>query len=188
MPSGTKSLSMNAGDKFGYNMEANNYAKRYSSSSMSTVPSTSLACTLKLTPKSTYQSYGYSSPLSSLTVTSEFGWRVYSNGSSYTRDCHYGIDYAGSDGVTNIYSISDAESYSTGWDNSSGNYISIVSDSFTITYRHMASYSSTVTGNKTVSEGTNIGKVGQTGGVTGPHLHIDIYASGTYRDPAAFYN
>ncbi len=188
MKTGSVSVSLTAGTDFGFNMEADDYAKRYSSDSMFTVPSTAKGWSLKLTPKSTYQNYNYGSPLSSLSVTSQFGWRVYSYNGKYVRDCHMGIDYAGTDGVTDIKSISKAESYGTGWDSSSGNYLKVVSNSFTITYRHMNSYSTTIHNEGTVGKGTVIGKVGKTGGVTGAHLHIDIYSNGTYRDPAAFFD
>ena len=189
MPSGNTSLVMSTGTSFGYNMLANNYAKRYSGASMTAVPSSSTSYTLKLTSKSVYQNLGYGTPLDSLSLTSGFGWRIYWNGTSYVRDCHFGMDYSGTDGVTNIYSISDASSYTTGWDSSSGNYVQITtSNGYTITYRHMHSYSNAVNNGYSISKGDALGKVGSTGNVTGPHLHIDIYGSGTYRDPSAFFN
>lgn len=190
LSNGNNYLSMTSGTTFGFNMVSSGYAKRYSSETMFTVPSSSPAeYGIILTPTSTYSILNYVRPLSTLNMTSSFGWRVYLHEGSYTRNMHRGIDYSGTLGQTSIYSVSDASSYTTFWDDDSGNVIKITTGSYDISYKHLNSYSNNVINHQSIYKGNEIGKVGNTGSSsTNPHLHIEFYAAGTYRDPSAFYN
>lgn len=53
-------------------------------------------------------------------------------------------------------------------------------------YGHLSSIS--VSNGQTVTQGQQIGTVGSTGLATGPHLHYEVWFSGSRIDPEQFYS
>jgi murein DD-endopeptidase MepM/ murein hydrolase activator NlpD len=103
---------------------------------------------------------------------------------------HYGTDYARS-GIsgTPILSIADGtvaariDSYAT---TGTGNSMVIShADGVRSQYMHMIRPTTFTVGQK-VEAGDVIGYVGATGGVTGPHLHLEVKVNGTSVDPALY--
>jgi len=73
-----------------------------------------------------------------------------------------------------------------GWDFSGyGNLVVIASrlgnDSYEIYYAHLSKIE--VKTGQTVEMNTEIGKIGETGHATGPHLHLEIYQNGVHLNP-----
>lgn len=117
-------------------------------------------------------------------VTDPFGWRdqhpVYGGGRM-----HNGVDLGAPYG-TPIYAsrsgVVTVASYQAG---GAGNYVSINhGDGYSSIYMHMSYY--IVSPGQYVSAGQTIGYVGDTGGVTGAHLHFGIAYNGVYRNPMEF--
>lgn len=111
---------------------------------------------------------------------------------------HGGADFArNSKGITEGLPVYAAKagvvSTSISRKNSSGNYISYGEyikidhqDGTTTLYAHMQPGSRRVEKGDYVAQGQQIGNVGRTGHVTGPHLHFEIIVSGVRVDPAKY--
>ncbi|MBS0618973.1 MAG: M23 family metallopeptidase [Spirochaetes bacterium] len=116
------------------------------------------------------QALPYYWPLVGGHFTSFFGGRISPFGSS--RDFHTGVDIGNSTG-TPIYAAADGKVYGCGY---SGGYglAARVSHSygFQTLYGHMSSILTTC--GAYVRKGQQIGRVGQTGRATGPHLHFEV--------------
>lgn len=96
---------------------------------------------------------------------------------------HKGVDFAASEGVP-VYAVKNGKvSLALENDATFGNYIIISHDSGNMTsvYAHLSRMS--VKYGQTVKRGDVIGYVGQTGMVTGPHLHFEIRFGGVAEDP-----
>lgn len=114
-------------------------------------------------------------------VSSEFGKRA--NPFSGKIKNHNGIDLAAEEG-TPVYAIKDgAVAYNFNDDPELGNYIILQHDAgkTTSVYAHLSKVF--VDQYETVRKGDIIGLVGQTGMVTGPHLHFEIRTGGKAEDP-----
>lgn len=114
-------------------------------------------------------------------VSSEFGKRK--NPFSGQLKNHNGIDLAAAEG-TPVYAIKDGAAYSVILnDPDFGNYIILTHDQgkMTSVYAHLSSV--TLEQYQSVKKGDIIGYVGQTGKVTGPHLHFEIRQGGKAEDP-----
>lgn len=86
-----------------------------------------------------------------------------------------------------VVTTSMAKKNSSGNYTSYGEYIRINHQDGTSTlYAHMQPGSRTVSVGEYVSQGQQIGNVGRTGHVTGPHLHFEIIVSGVRVDPARY--
>ena len=86
-----------------------------------------------------------------------------------------------------VVTTSMAKKNSKGNYTSYGEYIKINHQDGTSTlYAHMQPGSRTVSVGEYVSQGQQIGNVGRTGHVTGPHLHFEIIVSGVRVDPARY--
>ena len=74
-----------------------------------------------------------------------------------------------------------------GWGNAAGNYVKIDHrDGFSSIYMHLNNYS--VRTGQMVSQGQQIGTVGDTGVTTGDHLHFGIAYNGAYVNPCSYVN
>ncbi|MFE0134470.1 M23 family metallopeptidase [Streptomyces sp. NPDC059037] len=124
----------------------------------------------------------YTLPLSSYTLTSTFGQA----GSMWSSGYHTGLDFAAPTG-TPLKAIHSGTIKEAGWAGSYG-YRTILEleDGTEIWYNHQSSMG--VSAGQKVTTGDTIGRVGATGNVTGPHLHLEIHPGGdsTGVDPAAW--
>ena len=110
-------------------------------------------------------------PVESYRLTGRFG-----ESSSLWSSTHTGLDFAAPDG-TEIRSVAAGVVSEAGWAGSYG-YRSVVrlSDGTVIWYCHQSQLN-VATGER-VAPGQAIGRVGSTGNVTGPHLHLEIRPGG----------
>ncbi|GGA27526.1 M23 family metallopeptidase [Paenibacillus physcomitrellae] len=109
-------------------------------------------------------------PTSSHTVTSSFGYRTdpFTGKSAF----HAGIDIAGSTGDP-VYAAAAGTVLSVQRDGSRGNYIVIRHiNGLETWYMHLSS--AVVQQGDSVIKGQTIGKLGNTGRSTGPHLHFQV--------------
>ncbi|SOC43049.1 murein hydrolase activator EnvC family protein [Ureibacillus acetophenoni] len=109
------------------------------------------------------------------TFTSGYGWRSFGGG-----EFHYGVDVANSTGTPIVAASDGVVSYAAPL-STYGNAVllthSINGKIYTTVYAHMSSIG--VQAGQTVSKGQEIGKMGATGRVTGPHLHFELH-NGTW--------
>ncbi|MFD5079838.1 M23 family metallopeptidase [Streptomyces sp. NPDC058371] len=124
----------------------------------------------------------YSLPTSSYTLTSRFG----EAGALWSSGYHTGLDFAAPTG-TLIKAIHSGTITEAGWAGSYGyRTILTLDDGTELWFCHQSSISASV-GQK-VATGDVIGRVGATGNVTGPHLHLEVHPDGnpTGIDPMAW--
>ncbi|MFK4146273.1 M23 family metallopeptidase [Streptomyces sp. NPDC004065] len=124
----------------------------------------------------------YTLPTSSYTLTSTFG----EAGSMWSSGYHTGLDFAAPTG-TLIKAIHSGTITEAGWAGSYGyRTILTLDDGTELWFCHQSSISVSV-GQK-VTTGEVIGRVGATGNVTGPHLHLEVHPGGqaTGVDPMAW--
>ncbi|MFB7247945.1 peptidase [Streptomyces populi] len=124
----------------------------------------------------------YALPTSSYTLTSTFG----EAGSMWSSGYHTGLDFAAPTG-TLLKAIHSGTVTEAGWAGAYGyRTILTLDDGTELWYCHQSSISVTV-GQK-VATGDVIGRVGATGNVTGPHLHLEVHPGGaaTGIDPMAW--
>lgn len=96
---------------------------------------------------------------------------------------HYGVDLAGKRNDP-IYSATTGKVIKVFYDSIGGNQLWIQSGNYTFVYAHMNRKAIVYVGD-TVSIGTQVGYMGDTGKVTGVHLHFEIRdSSGTSLDPS----
>lgn len=96
---------------------------------------------------------------------------------------HRGVDY-GSPYGSPIYATADGVIKNSGFQSAYGNRVSIQhGQSITTLYAHMSKIGKSIKKGKRVSRGDVIGYVGNTGRVTGTHLHYEFRKDGTHRDP-----
>jgi len=107
-------------------------------------------------------------PVSSVTVTSEYGNRTL-NGEP---DFHGGMDFSCTGGVTKIYASQDGEVISTQQSSSLGNYVLIKHEEGLYTsYAHL---NQKIVNKGEVKKGDPIGICGNTGNSYGAHLHFTV--------------
>ena len=112
-------------------------------------------------------------------LSSYYGWR--SSPFSGKRSYHSGIDMAAPQG-TSIYAALGGTVSSVGYNNVYGNYVIVSHHSgYKTLYGHMSA--TLVTRGQYVTTDTRIGRVGNTGMSTGPHLHFTVYKFGKTVDP-----
>ncbi|MGW0666269.1 M23 family metallopeptidase [Streptomyces sp. NPDC002746] len=120
----------------------------------------------------------YAIPTSSYTITSTFG----EAGSMWSSGYHTGLDFAAPTG-TPIKAIHSATVKSAGWSGAYG-YRTVLEldDGTELWFCHQSSIGVSV--GQQVTTGDTIGRVGATGNVTGPHLHLEVHTpDGTGIDP-----
>ena len=89
---------------------------------------------------------------------------------------HTGLDFAAPTG-TPIFAIANGVISFTGWDGSYGyKTVETLPDGTEIWYAHQSAIEVTV-GQKVI-QSAEIGKIGSTGNVTGPHVHIEVRPGG----------
>ncbi|MFJ3306237.1 M23 family metallopeptidase [Streptomyces sp. NPDC086549] len=114
----------------------------------------------------------YTLPTSSYTITSTFG----EAGAMWSSGYHTGLDFAAPTG-TLIKAIHSGTITEAGWAGSYGyRTILTLDDGTELWFCHQSSISVSV-GQK-VGTGDVIGRVGATGNVTGPHLHLEVHPGG----------
>jgi murein DD-endopeptidase MepM/ murein hydrolase activator NlpD len=114
----------------------------------------------------------YKLPVVSYTITGTFGQA----GSMWSSGYHTGLDFAAPTG-TLIKAVHSGTVTEAGWAGAYG-YRTIITldDGTELWYCHQSSISVSV-GQK-VGTGDVIGRVGATGNVTGPHLHLEVHPNG----------
>jgi murein DD-endopeptidase MepM/ murein hydrolase activator NlpD len=119
-------------------------------------------------------------PLDRLHITSTYGYRIHPITGS--RAFHSGVDYRGAVG-TPVYAVADGVVVQSSFSNENGNFIAIKhSDNSQSWYLHLSQRS---VGNGQRIKGRQIiGKVGNTGNSSGPHLHFSIkQPNGSWMNP-----
>lgn len=143
-------------------------------------------------PKSSYNAHytengealvfdGLRYPLDRLHVTSAYGSRIHPI--TGKRSIHHGIDY-GSPTGTPVYAVAEGVVIVSGYDNLSGNKIAIRHrDGSSSWYLHL--HTRAVSKGAHVNTRQVIGRVGNTGRSTGPHLHFGFKDErGRWMNPA----
>ncbi len=119
------------------------------------------------------------SPMEFSRVTSGFSMRFHPILKTWR--AHLGVDYGAPIG-TPVRTIGDGTVAFAGVQNGFGNVIMVQHRSNTMTvYAHLSRIN--VRQGQSVSQGQNIGAVGQTGWATGPHLHFEYRVNGVHVDP-----
>ncbi|GAA2505009.1 M23 family metallopeptidase [Streptomyces longisporus] len=114
----------------------------------------------------------YTLPVVSYTITGTFG----QSGSMWSSGYHTGLDFAAPTG-TLIKAIHSGTITEAGWAGAYGyRTILTLDDGTQLWFCHQSSISVSV-GQK-VSTGDVIGRIGATGNVTGPHLHLEVHPDG----------
>ncbi len=122
-------------------------------------------------------------PIEHSVLSSPFGMRV----SPITGNWkfHNGIDMAAPEG-TSVFSCKSGKVTNTGTNSTYGNFITVThNNGMKSFYAHLSKI--LVEKGMLVAGGDLIGKVGQTGLATGPHLHFEIIVNGSNEDPEKFF-
>ena len=115
-------------------------------------------------------------------LTSKYGSRIHPI--NRNRVHHNGIDIGSCDGKTIVAAQSGTVIFS-GWNGGYGNHIKIRHrDGLVTTYSHLASRN--VKAWQKVKRGQKIGIVGDTGNVTGAHLHFEVLLNGKFVNPRIY--
>lgn len=115
-------------------------------------------------------------------VTSKLGLRVHPI--EKKSRFHYGIDIAGEKGTSFVAAL-DGQVEEVGNDATNGNYIKLKHEEDISTfYAHCSEIS--VKKGQNVKQNQVIGKVGDTGAVSGAHLHFEIWKKGIVLDPLQY--
>ncbi|MBQ0003892.1 MAG: M23 family metallopeptidase [Treponema sp.] len=122
-------------------------------------------------------------PLDYYWLSSDYGYRESPFGGE--KQFHKGIDMAAPEG-TKVYACKAGKVISTvKLDKTFGNYIILKHpNGLTSIYAHLSEIE--VSNGENVATGQEIGLVGQTGKVTGPHLHFEIRQNGQPTDPNTY--
>ncbi|MEU3046837.1 MULTISPECIES: M23 family metallopeptidase [unclassified Streptomyces] len=123
----------------------------------------------------------YALPTSSYTLTSTYGQA----GAMWSSGYHTGLDFAAPTG-TPVKAVHGGTVTSAGWSGSYGYRIVLeLEDGTEVWYAHLSSM--TASAGQKVATGETIGRVGATGNVTGPHLHLEVHSpGGSGLDPLAW--
>lgn len=123
---------------------------------------------------------GFSLPLDTKVISSNFGYRTSPVYGKWKK--HNGIDFAAVTG-DNVYACKSGKvAYVFYNDKIFGNYIILShANGITSVYAHLSKV--LVKKNQKVSSREIIGKVGETGATTGPHLHFEIRQDGNATNP-----
>lgn len=116
-------------------------------------------------------------------VTSGYGIRR--DPFRHTVAMHAGVDFK-SDVNSPVYATADGKVNIAGWEGAYGRMVEIIHDNGVATrYAHMSSI--TVAAGDRVKRGDMVGRLGNTGRSTGPHLHYETRVKGRAVDPVRFW-
>lgn len=116
-------------------------------------------------------------------ISCYYGYRVHPI--SGENQFHRGLDIAVPEG-TELMAAMDGTVMYARYDDSYGNYIVITDETgYSIRYAHMSSLS--VSEGQTVTHGDLVGYSGNTGGSTGPHLHLECTYGADYYNPIFYF-
>ncbi len=125
---------------------------------------------------------GFVNPLSSITVTCAYGWRIHPIWGY--ESFHTGVDLAANTGAP-IYAIASGTVTTATYTDAYGYCVEIShGNGYGSFYAHMTNY--IVSSGDFVSQGQVIGYVGSTGWATGPHLHFEIRVNGSAVNPMEY--
>lgn len=120
-------------------------------------------------------------PIDGARVTSNYGFRKHPV-LGYSK-LHKGIDFGAPKG-TPIYASGDGVIVKAAPFGSYGNYVRINhNNNYNTAYAHMNGFAKNIKKGKKVKQGDVIGYVGNTGRVTGPHLHYEVLYKGKHINP-----
>ncbi|MCD6546881.1 MAG: M23 family metallopeptidase [Thermotogae bacterium] len=114
-------------------------------------------------------------------ISSPYGWRIHPI--TGKRQFHTGVDIAAPEGVP-IFAPLDGVITYTGWRSGYGLTVEMQSKDFTFRFGHMSKID--VYAGQTVKQGNIIGRIGNTGISTGPHLHFEVRYRKDLENPLAF--
>jgi murein DD-endopeptidase MepM/ murein hydrolase activator NlpD len=137
-------------------------------------------------PAVVFTTAGYPLPYP-VPVTSNFGWRT--NPVTGIWSFHSGIDLGAPSGTPVLAAKPGTVDFAD-WGGGYGNLVEVTHSDTSTRYAHLSQI--TVKRGQRVVRGQQIGLVGATGRVTGPHLHFEVIVSGregwVATDPAPFLN
>ena len=115
-------------------------------------------------------------------VTSSFSYRrVHPVLNTYR--AHRGVDYAAGYG-TPVVAVSPGTVIEAGWAGGAGRRVSIRHDSgYVSNYFHLSAIAAGISKGARVDQGRTIGRVGNSGTVTGTHLHYELIKNGVHVNP-----
>ena len=129
---------------------------------------------------SNYSSITY--PLKSIKVTSPYGYRC--DPFTGKQSWHNGLDLRAKNEPA--YAMMDGIVEKVGYDNRSGNYVTLKHGNYHVSYCHL---SSVIVGKgERVFSGTIVGVTGNTGRSTGCHLHLTCKKDGESFNPTILLN
>lgn len=122
--------------------------------------------------------FEYTSPVDGYD-SSGFGYRVHPI--QGTVKFHYGTDFAADSGDS-VSAFADGYVYAAGESDSYGKYLILTHEGgFASLYAHLSEF--VAHEGDMVKRGQTIGRVGQTGNATGPHLHFELFLNDVYINP-----
>lgn len=119
-------------------------------------------------------------PLNSMNLTSGFGWRKHPV--TGTKDFHSGVDLSAR--FEPVFAIVNGRITAQGFHPILGKFIRLESNGLVVVYGHLSV--TVVADGQDVRSGDYLGLSGQTGRVTGPHLHLSTKFRGYPINPLRF--
>ena len=121
------------------------------------------------------------SPVQNAKITSGFGWRTHPLYGD--RRFHKGVDFAAPEG-TAVHAADDGVVEEIGWRGNYGQYIRIRHRAGVSThYAHLSAFGPGLREGARVKRGQVIGRIGETGAATGPHLDYGVIVGDEHVDP-----
>lgn len=125
--------------------------------------------------------FDYCAPVRGV-LSSDFGYREHPTEGE--ERFHYGVDLAADIG-TEVDCFADGTVTAVGESSSYGRYCVVAHEGgYSTLYAHCSRI--TASSGEAVSRGQKIAEVGETGMVTGPHLHFELQYQGTYLNPVYY--
>ena len=132
--------------------------------------------------KELYLSLPLGSPLDTLIITSNYGWRL--NPKTEMREHHDGVDLLAGP-WDNVYSTGNGTVVRANWYKGLGNCIVIKHvDGYRSLYGHLSEINVSI--RQEIQQGEHIGMAGNTGYTEGYHLHYEIYKDNQRTNPMKY--